>query len=203
LWRREVLSLGEGSAVHDEDALVEAARENRRAFGELYDRYFDATYNYIYRRVGDHEAAEDLASATWERVLVAIGRYENRGLPFGAWLFRIAGNLVANHHREQRSRRAVAWDDAGQRAVVAGATEFQARSDERALVRGALNALAASDREVLQLAYYAGLSAEQMGAVLECSPAAAHKRLQRARTRFAVQLEALSRVHTGTEPDDE
>jgi RNA polymerase sigma-70 factor (ECF subfamily) len=189
--------------VQDENALVEAARTDRRAFGELYDRYFDATYNYIYRRVGDHEAAEDLTSATWERALGAVARYETRGLPFAAWLFRIAGNLVSNYHRERQSRRVVPWEAVASGTAGAGPRDAHSESDDRELVRAVLASLAPGDREVLSLCYFGGLSAEQLGATLGCSAVAANKRLQRARSRFGAQLEALSRVDKRRATDDE
>jgi RNA polymerase sigma-70 factor, ECF subfamily len=57
---------------------------------------------YAYRRLGSHSDAEDLAAQTFQRALEAIGRYEERGLPFGAWLFRIAHNLIVDRRRVQR-----------------------------------------------------------------------------------------------------
>jgi RNA polymerase sigma-70 factor, ECF subfamily len=179
-----VLNRSEGSAVHDEQALVEAARSDRQAFGRLYDRYFDSIYNYIYRRVGDLEAAEDLTSATWERALVAIGRYETRGLPFGAWLFRIAGNLVANYHRERAAHRQVPLDT----APLVGA-EFSLSADDRNAVHAALGQLSDSDQEILGLVYFAELPPPEIAAVLGCSAAAVHKRLHRARIRLRERYE--------------
>ncbi len=91
-----------GPGLADEAALVEAARHDRQAFGLLYDRHFDAIYHYVAARVEDDAVAEDLAGAVWERALRAIERYELRGVPFLAWLYRIAGHVVANHHRRRR-----------------------------------------------------------------------------------------------------
>ena len=72
------------------------------AFAELYDRYLPRVYRYAYRRLGSHSDAEDLAAQTFQRALEAIGRYEERGLPFGAWLFRIAHNLIVDRRRLRR-----------------------------------------------------------------------------------------------------
>lgn len=87
----------------EEPALVEQAKSEPEAFGELYERHVDRIYNYIYYRVGDPNDAEDLTARTFFQALDKIGAYENRGAPFSAWLYRIAHNLVANWHR-QRSR---------------------------------------------------------------------------------------------------
>ncbi|RIL10342.1 RNA polymerase subunit sigma-24 [bacterium] len=168
---------------HDEDGLVEAARTDRQAFGVLYDRHFDAIYHYIARRVGDAETAEDIASHVWERALKAIERYEIRGVPFAAWLYRIAGNLVANHHRRNRLLSLVPL-----LPQHAAAPRHEA-ADEHAALRTALGRLSPSDQELLCLCYDAGLSPAEIADVLDCTPAAVHKRLHRARSRLRHHLE--------------
>jgi len=88
-----------------EAALVERARSCPAAFGELYELYVDRIYSYIYHRVGNVQDAEDLTARTFYRALEKLNSYEDRGLPFSAWLFRIAHNLVANWHRDQSRRQ--------------------------------------------------------------------------------------------------
>ena len=92
-------------ADEDEAALVERARKDPAAFGQLYERYVDRIYSYIYYRVGNVQDAEDLTARTFYRALDKLNTYEDRGLPFSAWLFRIAHNLVANWHRDRSKRR--------------------------------------------------------------------------------------------------
>ncbi len=177
-------------SVHDEDWLVEAARHDRQAFGQLYDRHVDAIYHYVARRVGDDELAEDLTAAVWERALVAIERYEVRGVPFVAWLYRIAGNVIANHRRRVRLVAFVPFLP----QVHHGAIQSADPIDERTAVREAFDALAESDREVLSLSYHAGLTPPEIADVLGCTPAAVHKRLHRARQRLRQRLEGDNRV---------
>ena len=94
----------EGTAER-EAALVERARSCPAAFGELYELYVDRIYSYIYHRVGNVQDAEDLTARTFYRALEKLNSYEDRGLPFSAWLFRIAHNLVANWHRDHSRRQ--------------------------------------------------------------------------------------------------
>jgi len=82
-----------------EAALVEQARDDPDAFAQLYDRYVDRIYRYGFRRLSRHEDAEDLTAQTFRRALEGLPEYEWRGLPFGAWLFRIAHNLVVDRRR--------------------------------------------------------------------------------------------------------
>ncbi len=93
-----------------ESALVAKAKKDAQAFGELYERYIDRIYAYVYSRVQNVQDAEDLTARIFYRALDRLDRYEDRGLPFGAWLFRIAHNLVANWHRDQSRRSFVPID---------------------------------------------------------------------------------------------
>lgn len=171
----------------DDDSLVEAARHDRQAFGALYDRYFDAIYAYIARRTGDEAEAEDIAAQVWERALKSIERYQVRGVPISAWLYRIAGNQLANHRRHARILRFVPL------APTHGSVEHEGDVEGDA-VRAALDALSEADREVLSLCYFAGLAPPEIAEVLDCGVAAVHKRLHRARARLRRRLEEDARV---------
>ncbi|MCP4164856.1 MAG: sigma-70 family RNA polymerase sigma factor [Chloroflexi bacterium] len=94
-----------------ESTLIENAKTDPEAFGELYERHVDKIYNYIYYRVSNRDDAEDLAARTFFQALDKIGSYEHRGAPFSAWLYRIAHNLVANWHRQQSRRKSVPLED--------------------------------------------------------------------------------------------
>jgi RNA polymerase sigma-70 factor (ECF subfamily) len=83
-----------------DDQLAERAKTDSDAFGLLYDRYVKRIYGYVYYRVGRTTEAEDLTERVFFQALENVPRYEFRGAPFSAWLFRIAHNLVANWHRD-------------------------------------------------------------------------------------------------------
>lgn len=90
--------------LEESDILSKASSGDRDAFGFLYERYVDRIYNYIYYRTGNVHDAEDITARVFYRALHHIHRYKDRGVPFSAWLYRIAHNLVANWHRD-RSRK--------------------------------------------------------------------------------------------------
>jgi RNA polymerase sigma-70 factor (ECF subfamily) len=93
------------------DVLTRAVEGDSEAFGMLYERYVSRIYNYIYYRTGNIYDAEDLTERVFFRALRHIGRYNHRGLPFSAWLYRIAHNLVANWYRDNSRRKEIPLDD--------------------------------------------------------------------------------------------
>ena len=94
----------------DERLLIEAAQQDPARFADLYEMNFERVYAYIVRRVRDRSETEDLTSEVFQQALANLKRFEWRGIPFAAWLFRIAANLISD--RWQRSGREVT-DDSG------------------------------------------------------------------------------------------
>ena len=84
----------------DERTLIEAAQADPARFVDLYERHFHRVYGYVIRRTGSRAEAEDITSEVFERALTNLPRYEWRGLPFSAWLYRIAANAMADRRRQ-------------------------------------------------------------------------------------------------------
>jgi len=87
----------------DERLLIEAAQADPRRFAALYDLHFERVYAYVARRVGNRAEAEDVTSEVFHQALASLPRFEWRGAPFAAWLYRIAANAIAD--RWQRTVR--------------------------------------------------------------------------------------------------
>jgi RNA polymerase sigma-70 factor, ECF subfamily len=87
--------------IDDENELIERARHDPEAFGVLYERHVERIYNYVHYRCASQSDAEDLTARTFYQALTNLPRFTSRGVPFIAWLYRIAHNLVANYHRSR------------------------------------------------------------------------------------------------------
>ena len=88
---------------------MEAAQKDPTRFAELYETNFERVYAFVVRRVSDRDAAEDLTSEVFHKALANLRRFEWRGVPFAAWLLRIAANAIAD--RAQRVGIELAVDD--------------------------------------------------------------------------------------------
>ncbi len=99
------------SDFNEEDVLLRASQGDREAFGQLYARYIDRIFNYVYYRTGNLHDAEDLTARVFQRAMNHIQSYTDRGVPFSAWLYRIAHNLVANWHRDRSRRQEIPLND--------------------------------------------------------------------------------------------
>lgn len=88
--------------VRREYAIIEKARGDLSAFAPLYEQYFDSIFTYIYRQTDDEELAADLCSQTFLKALSNLHRFEYRGIPVSAWLYRIATNEVNKYYRRKK-----------------------------------------------------------------------------------------------------
>lgn len=151
----------------EESLLIERAKTDKEAFGQLYERYVDRIYNYVYYRTGNAADAEDLTARIFERAINHIGNYRDQGVPFSAWLYRIAHNLVANWHRDRSRRKIVSIDDVSQWIVTDHGPEFatQLMQDKEALLE-ALGRLPTDRQELLILKFVERLSNAEIGDIM-------------------------------------
>lgn len=151
----------------DELVLDAAIGGDSEAFGILYERYVTRIFNYIYYRVGNVSDAEDLTERVFTRALRHIGNYSQRGLPFSAWLYRIAHNLVANWHRDSSRRKYVPLDD---RLLLSQHFNFPEqellRSEEQERLIQVIHSLPEERQELLILKFVDDLSNSEIGKVM-------------------------------------
>jgi len=158
------------SHFDDEPGLVARAKSNPDAFGALYERYAKKIYSYLYYRTGNSHDAEDLTARVFHRALVNLNGYTSRGLPFSAWLYRIAHNLVANWHRDRGRRQTLPLHEAVRQdwqALRAEAPEAQAETNEdQARLLAAIRRLPAERQQLIILKFVEQLSNAEIGQVM-------------------------------------
>lgn len=189
----------------DEAWLVMQARQDPAAFGVLYERYIDRIYAYIYHRVGNAQDTEDLTARTFYRALDKLDTYEDRGLPFSAWLFRIAHNLVANWHRDRGRRRFLSLDKLWAHSREDDTPEAQLEQAEKSeALWAAINRLPKERRDLLLYKFSSRLSNLEIGEVMDKSESAIKSLYFRTLGALRKDLEARGwgAWMAGTEPDE-
>src|SRR5262245_9642515 len=88
----------------DSELVVRAKADDQQAISAIYERYSPGIYRYIYYRVGDTDLAEDLRAEVFLRMIEGMGRYEDRGWPLSAWLYRIAHDRAIDSLRRHQMR---------------------------------------------------------------------------------------------------
>lgn len=151
--------------------LVRAARNgDKEAVGILYDTYLDAVYRFVFFRVSSREDAEDISEQTFISAFEHIGRYEEKGLPFEAWIFKIARNKIIDHYRKQKPRIPIE-----ELADLPDGKQNVEHDAERALthtyVMDCMRRLPESYREILILTYIEEKTNEEISGLIHKPPA--------------------------------
>ena len=133
----------------DERLLIEAAQRDTACFADLYEVNFERVYAYVVKRVRDRSEAEDVTSEVFQQALANLKRFEWRGIPFAAWLFRIAANLISD--RWQHSGKEVA-DDSAIESVQVSPVEIE-EVERRATLFRLVDTLPADQRRVVVLRF--------------------------------------------------
>ncbi len=150
-----------------DEVLAELAKTEREVFGVLYERHLRRIYNYVYYRTGSVADAEDLTARTFYQALSNLQRYRVQGVPFSAWLFRIAHNLVANWHRDSGRHRALPLDGLSELPDLNDDPPQRAEySEERRELRQVIARLPADRQQLLILKFVEQMSNAEIAAVM-------------------------------------
>jgi len=159
----------------EEIALIDAAKTDPAEFGKLYRRYVDKIYNYIYYRTGSVKDAEDLTGKVFFKAMSHINGYKHMGLPFSAWLYRIAHNLVANYHRDRSRNKEIPLENIPGQVLPQKAVQPEThivRSQEVEDLLDTIRGLADNRQELLILKFVDQLSNAEIGQIMRKSEGA-------------------------------
>jgi len=163
-----------------------AAQRDRAAFAPLYERYVDQIFGYVYMLTRNREQAEDVTAATFARAMEELPRFEWRGVPYSAWLYRVAANLVA------RERRRPAWLELKSHAAIdplspPDIAEINSRAAE---IREAVSQLPAHQRQAIVLRFSGGLRNREIAKIMGRSEGAVKLLTHRAMTTLRGRMGA-------------
>ncbi len=175
--------------AHDERTLIDRAkRGDREAIAEIYDRHVDRIYRYVRYRIVDGRVAEDITADVFLKAIESLDRFDERGVPFIAWLYRIAHARVIDYWRRLQRRPEVEIDDPTVQEVVFDEEDANETDvlQHRSLLK-AVQHLTDEQQQVITLHFREGLSMTEIAQIMDKTEGAI-KALQRR------ALEALARI---------
>jgi RNA polymerase sigma-70 factor, ECF subfamily len=176
-----------GDLNKHERLLIEAAQKDPACFAELYEHNFERVYAYIVRRVHDRAETEDLTAEVFHQALANLQRFEWRGIPFAAWLYRIAANLISD--RWQRSGREKVADEPEQiEALAANSAEFE-EVERRATLFRLVDTLPVEQRKVVVMRFVEEKSIKEVAQAIRKTEGAVKQLQFRALTALRARME--------------
>ncbi|HET7419116.1 MAG TPA: sigma-70 family RNA polymerase sigma factor [Candidatus Dormibacteraeota bacterium] len=177
----------------EERELVERAQRDPRQFGALYDRHFQQIYRFVYSRVREQTAAEDVTSEVFMKALKAMPRYQDTGRPFAAWLYQIAVNAIADRYRTMRPTQAL--DDFHDLSVSGPALDdLAAHRDEVRRIWALVEALPQQQRTALVLKFQEDMKIEDIALAMGKTAGAVKLLIHRGVTKLRDEAASLRPV---------
>ena len=154
--------------LDDEVKLIEAAKRQPEHFAPLYKKYHEAVFRYIFKRVDEEEVAHDITSSVFVKAMLNLPKYECRGLPFSAWLFRIAKSELYQSFRDKKARRTVSIDSV---TIVQLFEDFEESYTEehRHRLLNALAQLKDGQLQLIELRFFERRSFKEVGEIVGLS----------------------------------
>lgn len=160
--------------LNEEEVLVERAKNDPDAFGNLYDEYYSQVFSYILKRTANIEVAQDLTSEVFFKALRNIGKFRWRGFPFSSWLYRIAINAISDHFKEKRRSHILIEEflsstdlcSPSPEVEVARAEEELNKHEEFLALHEAISKLPLKYQEVISLRYFEKKHLSEIGDIL-------------------------------------
>lgn len=172
-----------------EEAEIEAARGNPAKFAPLYNRYYARILGFVYQRVETKDDAYDITSQTFIAALENIGKYRSQGVPFSAWLFRIACNELNRFYRRSKVRQAVNIDDTQVADILTELGEENSAVTDARLMQ-AIQQLGTEEMQLLEMRFFEKRPFKDVCDILGITETAAKGRVYRL-------LERLKTIYTG------
>lgn len=166
--------------------IIKAARQDPKAFGELYMLYVQQVFRYLYSRVGNVHEAEDITAQTFLVAFESFDRFRQDG-HFASWLFTIARNKAMDHFRQRKNISSI--DEAVDVSVDGDPLYGVIQSEQTAALSELIQALSEEDRELLRLRFLAAMSFPEIAHFLHRNEDAVKKSIYRLLARLHSQLE--------------
>ena len=172
-------------AMQAEWAEIQAAQAQPALFRPLYDRYFESVFRFIFRRTSDEAIAADLCSQTFLKAMQKLSTYKFQGVPFSAWLFRIATNEVAQYFRANSKNRTVSAEDVQLQDIVAEVSDTDGDKETvRQALIDSLRDLKPADLEIVELRFFEQRAFKEIAGILEITESNAKVRTYRVLERL-------------------
>jgi RNA polymerase sigma-70 factor (ECF subfamily) len=162
-----------------EQAIIERSKKDPKAFGAIYEKYFDPIFNYVLRQTDDEEVAGDLCSQTFVNALHHLPKYEHRGFPFSSWLYKIAGNEVNKHYRKNKGKKVFSIEELKVRELVERTEETWDEELIQQLI-SFMNELPTDMVQVLELRFFEDKDFKEIAFILDITESGAKMRTYRA-----------------------
>ena len=154
--------------IKEEWEIIKRAQVQPDVFGFIYEKYYQQIYLFVFKRVEDEAVSGDLTSQIFLKAMMNLGKYKFKGLPFSAWLYRIASNQVNEFYRNSKKQRVITLEDVHVESMFADASSSDSDNSERVeLLIELLNELSQEEVQLIELRFFEQKAFKEVAFILD------------------------------------
>lgn len=164
--------------MREEYELIRAAQQNPRRFGVIYERYYEQMFLFIFKRVGNEDETADLCSQVFLKAMTNLKRYRFQGVPFSAWLYRIASNEVNQFFRNSKKQRMVSLESLSLKDMIEEAEGIPTEANVQRMVT-ALDSLSLEEIQLIEMRFFEKIPFKEIAVIFNLTETNAKVKVHR------------------------
>lgn len=164
--------------IQEEYLLIQEAKKDSSRFGLIYERYYQQIFLFVFKRVADEENTADICSQVFLKAMLSLKKYKFQGVPFSAWLYRIAINEINQFFRANKSQRVISMEGQDLIDMAEEVEEDQGEENIKALLR-TFQKLSPNEIQFVELRFFERLSFKEIATVYSITENNAKVRMHR------------------------
>jgi RNA polymerase sigma-70 factor (ECF subfamily) len=177
--------------ISEEELWIIAAKDDPSKFEPLYNRYFERVFRFVYQRMDSKESAADITSQVFLKALVNLEKYSFRGLPFFAWLCRIAISEIGNYYSRASKYKIINIETAGLNQM-AESIELEATEEKLNAITECLKTLPEGDTLMIEMRFFESRSFKEIGHILNITENNAKVKLYRILDKIKMNVRGIT-----------
>lgn len=187
---QQSISLQDSTTDKSEEEQIIAAKKDSKQFRVLYEANYEAIFRFLYRKLNDEASAADLTAQTFIKALTNIQKFEYKGVPFSAWLYRIASNEFLKYYRKQKRMPVYSLEEETAKKLTNFSEELADERQEERInqLKKVLETLKTKDMQMIELRFFEDKSFKEIAFILETTESAAKMRTYRILEKIKLEI---------------
>lgn len=179
--------------IEDEAKMIAKAKQDLQFFEPVYNKYYEPIFRYIYRKTDNEDAAADLTSRVFMNAMNSLDQFEFRGVPFGAWLYRIATNETNKHYRENKKRLLTLEDHKVNLVMTCSELDDADMEQKQKVLTDLIGELEEEEIRILELKFFEIKNFKEIAFILDKKESAVKMKMYRSLNKLKERFENMNR----------
>ena len=178
----------------EEEAWIAEAKKDLQFFEPIYNKYYEVIFRYIYRKTDDEDLAADLTSKVFMNAMHSLDKFEFRGVPFGAWLYRIATNETNKHFRDHKKRLLSLEDQKVNLVMTCSELDDADAEQKQKVLTELISELEEEEIRILELKFFENKNFKEIAFILDKKESAVKMKMYRSLNKLKERFEKMNKL---------